>query len=185
MIRLPATSRSKATPCSTPTPAACSPGDQPRQRPRPGAGARRGHDGATYGSTRRPSADHGRNGLIFDLPYAAARTRATPTNEWPPRRRDQIPAWEMIRFPSTSCAAALAAAPPLLHHRARGRIIQSPLGRLHHPRDRGDARQGAASPAWSPTWGPPRPTCTAWAAAPRDRGRLPQASCVYPASART
>jgi hypothetical protein len=104
------------------------------------------------------------------------------------RRHDgatKIPAWEMIRFRQHH-ARLLRRLHLLLDHRAR---------RPHHPEPQEDSilreiedirDKVRASPASSPTWAAPRPTCTAWAArAPRSRPPAASPAASTPASART
>jgi hypothetical protein len=68
---------------------------------------------------------------VFDLPYARSPRTELLRRRQQLRRRDQTD-WEMIRFRSTSCVAALAAA-QLLDHRARRPHYSEPFRGIGDP----------------------------------------------------
>jgi hypothetical protein len=108
---------------------------------------------------------------VFDLPYARA--------PLPGHGDAKIPAWEMIRFSSTSCAAASAAAPSArspstraASSRAARRLI---IREIEEIRDKVKGFTGVISDLGGPTANMYRLGCKA-----RDRGRLPQAQLRLP-----
>ena len=112
---------------------------------------------------------------IFDLPYARSPHPSYADAQRSARRRDQNPAWEVIRFSINIMRGCFGGCTFCSITEHEGRIIQSRPKTRSFARSRTCATRCRASPAPSPTWAAPRPTCTAWAAA-RPRSRPPAAS---------
>ena len=160
------------------------PGDQPRQRARAGAAPRRTRDvwlNPPPIPLTTAEMDH-----VFDLPYARSPHPSYADETGGHDGPTKIPAWEMIRFWSTSCAAASAAAPSARSPSTKAASSRAAAKTRSSARSRTSATRSRASPASSATWAARPPTCTASAARAR-RSRPPAASraASTPASART
>jgi uncharacterized radical SAM protein YgiQ len=117
---------------------------------------------------------------VFDLPYARSPHPRYADEHGSHDGATKIPAWEMIRFSVNIMRGCFGGCTFCSITEHEGRIIQSRsedsiIREIEEIRDK-----VRASPAPSPTWAAPRPTCTAWAARARDRGRLPQAQLRLP-----